>query len=414
MARPLLMAIPKSSRTWLRFINAYRGHIYRYEAIDATMRTRVDAARLVRNDPTARPEVALHGTFLSLATHHDLGIAGAREGALFACVNGSVDPIDIRYRLESRDQIVELARRGAFDGGDGFGANAIEGAALKAPVTMDLYMSDPLDQSGRRAFFVDVHDLTHLSYSASDLNGLDLTTYFSIAPEQALADESDRLFAPEQEDFAALLAAQREQSVEGPSDAMAYFNAPAIETGAAPVHMPTAAPAYDPNATNGTPVATAHGTTAPVYGDVAVPEVSDMTDVATPAAAPVAPETPAEPAGARKAWRQPTFDEIMAGYDPDKDVPLTEDDDEGEHETSEPAEQAPADDVSAAFTTDDSTVGGKDDGDGSGHAATRRDANGKIVRKPAKPRRKPVRRPAPIATPVVAPEPAEQAGRDLE
>ena len=377
MARPLLIAIPKPSRTWLRFINAYHGTIYHYQNIKATMRTRIDAARLIAREAATRPEIVLRGTFLSLATHHDLGIAGAREGAMFACVNGSVNPVDIRYRLESRAQVVELARRGAFDGGDGFGANTIEGAALKTPVTMDLFMSDPLDATGRRVFFVDIHNLTHLAYTASDLGGLDLTTHFSVAPEQGLADESDRLFAPEPEDFAALLAAQRErEDTTSLSDAMAYHN------------TLTATPAYDPYAANDAPVATAHEAAAPAYGDVVVPEVPDMTDVtAAPAAAG---QAPAEP---RKTRRPPTFDEIMTGYDPDEDTPtpVTGDEtDADERAADEPAGQKPGDNIPATPT------------------------NGRPVRKTTKRRRKPARRPTPPTMPVAAPEPAGQAGRDLE
>lgn len=398
MARPLLMAIPKPSRTWLRFINAYHGAIYHYQNIKATMRTRIDAARLVAREAATRPEIVLRGTFLSLATHHDLGIAGVREGAMFACVNGSVNPVDIRYRLESRAQVVELARRGAFDGGDGFGANAIEGAALKTPVTMDLFMSDPLDTTGRRAFFVDIHNLTHLAYTASDLGGLDLTTYFSIAPEQGLADESDRLFAPEPEDFAALLAARRErEDTTSLSDAMAYHN------------TLTATPAYDPYAANDAPVATAHEAAAPAYGDVVVPEVPDMTDVtAAPAAAG---QAPAEP---RKTRRPPTFDEIMAGYDPDEDTPtpVTEDEtDADERAADEPAGQEPGDNIPAASTTEDPTV---DDQEDENATPARKDANGRPVRKTTKRRRKPARRPTSPTMPVAAPEPAGQAGRDLE
>lgn len=390
MARPLLIAIPKPSRTWLRFINAYRGTIYHYQNIEATMRTRVDAARLIAREAATRPEIVLRGTFLSLATHHDLGIAGVREGAMFACVNGSVNPVDIRYRLESRAQVVELARRGAFDGGDGFGANAIEGAALKTPVTMDLFMSDPLDATGRRAFFVDIHNLTHLAYTASDLGGLDLTTYFSVAPEQGLADESDRLFAPEPEDFAALLAAQRErEDTTSLSDAMAYHN------------TLTATPAYDPYAANNAPVTTAHEAAAPTYGNVVVPEVPDMTDVtAAPAAAG---QAPAEP---HKTRRPPTFDEIMAGYDPDEDTPTPVTGDETDATGQEPGNNIPA-----APTTEDPTV---DDQEDENATPARKDANGRPVRKTTKRRRKPARRPTPPTMPVAAPEPAGQAGRDLE
>ena len=163
-----------------RLITLHPGPISVFESVNGLLRSQVGHAR-VRFDDTHRPGIAMNIRPVAFITTTDINV-GSPEGAILAFAADETPPTRLDYQLASRAELADMATRGAWD--PGFGANGLEGAYLKAPVTADIFVTaDPIDEAGDRAIIVRIRNANPLRYTRESL-GLDLTGQFAATPER--------------------------------------------------------------------------------------------------------------------------------------------------------------------------------------------------------------------------------------